>query len=153
MQQLKTNIPRRSSHCAIQKEPFEPGSDYISYLYEVLRIDFCPTCWEKHEESKKKEGGHFWRGKIPLKKEKPSSSDEKMLTFFRETFAEQKNPKVLYVLALYLQRKKQLMLLPSMQQQESLLFELMETGETFSVVPFSLKDEEMIGIFQNISNG
>lgn len=155
MHALKSNnsIPRRAFCCALGNESFEPGSKYISHLSSdgKERKDFCPSCWLQSEEYKKKEKGHFWRGKIPKKIEKTDASEEKTLHLFREVYQTGMNPKLLYVLALYLQRRKQLMLLPSGKKMDSLVFELMETGETFSLKPFSLKEEDVAVIFQEIA--
>lgn len=154
MQSLKSQIPipRRSSCCAVGREPLMPGSDYISYLSfdGALRRDVCLACWEKIEESQKKREGHFWRGKIPSKMERPDPFDVKALKLFRDTFQAEQNPQVLFVLALYLQRRKQLILLSSTKKSQESLFELIETGEVFALKTFHLKEEEMAAILQEI---
>lgn len=125
-----TQISRRLSHCILKGEFFERGSEYISYLdADGQRWDYCPHCWEKIEKPKE---GHFWKGKIPPKKEKVLHPDEKALQLFRHV----EDPKQKYVLALYLQRNQQIV------KRTKTLFEVPETGEVFDVARMVLEKEE-----------
>ncbi len=123
-------IPRRLSRCALGNELFEPGGNYISVLdLDGGRKDYCLTCWEK---TLKPTGGHLWRGNIPLKKEKVTNPDVKALELFRSASDE----KLRFVLALYLQRKQQLM------RRTHTLYEAPATGEVFDVPPIALTPQE-----------
>jgi hypothetical protein len=124
------SLPRRLSRCILGQEPFEQGMEYLSFLdLEGCRRDYCPACWEKIE---KKGEGHFWKGKIPYKQKKASQPDENALELFRQ----HKDPKQRFVLALYLQRRGQLM------RRTQTLYEIPETGELFEVEKISLSLEE-----------
>jgi hypothetical protein len=129
----RNKIPRRSTHCVSGNEPFIPGSDYISVLLSTdegwERADYCPKCWEKEKRAKE---GQFWKGKIPLKKEKRLSPDEKALELFRKT----EDPKLLFVLALYLHRREQIV------RRSDTFYEIPETGEVIAVSRITLSPEE-----------
>jgi hypothetical protein len=133
------NLPRRLSHCVLNTEPFERGDEYVSLLdAEGKRKDYCTACWSKFE---KPTDGHYWKGKIPLKKEKQIDPDEKALSAFRQTT----NLKQKYVLALYLQRKQQLI------QRTKTLYEIPETGEVFDIEKVALTEEEGENLAKDIS--
>ncbi len=129
----RSKIPRRLTHCIEGGEPFTPGSEYVSLLALTdegwVRADYCPRCWEKEDREKK---GQFWRGKIPLKKEKKLSPDEKALELFRKT----EEPKLLSVLALYLHRRDQIV------RRGDAFYEIPETGEVIAVPKIHLSPEE-----------
>lgn len=123
-------IPRRLSRCVLGNELFEPGGSYISVLdQDGDRRDYCPNCWEK---ILKPTGGHLWRGSIPLKKEKVTHPDVKALELFRSVTDE----KLRFVLALYLQRKQQLI------RRTRTLYEFPATGEVFDVPSIALTPQE-----------
>lgn len=123
-------IPRRLSRCVLEGESFEQGAEYISFLdMQGNRQDYCPCCWER---IRKPVEGHFWKGKIPLKKEKNFHSDEKALALFRR----QTDPKKRFVLALYLQRKQQLV------RRTQTLYEIPETGEVFDLEKVTISAAE-----------
>ena len=133
-------IPRRLSHCALGDEPFEPGQKYISVLdRDGGRKDYCPHCWEK---TLKPPGGHLWHGSIPLKKEKVTNPDMKALELFRSAHEE----KLRFVLALYLQRKQQLM------RRTRTLYEAPATGEVFDVPSIALSPQEGESLAQVIDH-
>ncbi len=130
------SIPRRLSHCILGGELFEKGDEYISFLDpEGNRKDFCTRCWAK--KGKPSEGS-FWKGVIPPKKEKLSLPDENALKLFRSTL----EPKMRFVLALYLHRKKQLF------RRTETLYELPETGELFHVERQTLLAQESVSLAQ-----
>jgi hypothetical protein len=124
------NIPRRLSRCIVGEEPFHQGSEYVSIIdSKGIRKDFCLQCWEKMDKSSER---NFWKGKIPSKKEKCSDYDQKALELFRMV----KDPKYLFVLGLYLERKGQIV------PRTKTLYEAPETGELFSVEKINLTMEE-----------
>lgn len=123
-------IPRRLSRCVLGDELFEPGGVYLSILdSNGARKDYCPHCWEKIHKPK---GEHFWRGNIPLKKEKTTHSDFKALELLRSLV----DDKLRFVLALYLQRTHQLLRITHT------LYEAPATGEVFDVPKASLSLQE-----------
>ncbi len=128
---MKEKIKKRLSHCIAGNEPFTPGSEYISLLTSTdegwERADYCLECWEKN-----KKPGQFWRGKIPEKKVKKLSPDEKALELFRKT----EDQKLLSVLALYLVRRDQ-----AVRRCET-YYEIPETGEVIVVPKMNLSPEE-----------
>lgn len=130
---MNEKIPRRHSHCIVGGEPLLPGSEYVSHLISTeqgwQRADYCTACWGKIE---REISGQFWRGKIPLKKEKKISPDEKALLLFKTT----SDPKMLAVLALYLLRREQIV------KRGDQLYEIPETGEAVMVSKISLTPEE-----------
>jgi hypothetical protein len=124
------SIPRRLSHCILEGEPLEQGGEYISVLdFEGRRKDYCCTCWEKIG---KKVEGYFWKGRIPPKREKNLHPDQKALELFRSV----EDRKLRFLLALYLQRKEQLI------RRTKTLYEVPETGEVFDVEPMPISEEE-----------
>lgn len=134
------SLPRRLSHCALEGEPFECGMEYVSFLdLDGNRQDFCLSCWEKAKDSG---NGYFWKGKIPLKKEKILHPDEKAIELLRQT----KDLKKRFVLALYLQRKQQL------KRRTQTLYEMPDTGEIFDVEKVLLEAEESSQIAQEIES-
>ncbi|MCC5832816.1 MAG: hypothetical protein JJU12_07225 [Chlamydiales bacterium] len=130
---MKEKIPKRLTRCAAGDEPFTPGSEYVSLLKSTdegwERADYCPKCWEQEKRGKY---GPFWRGKIPLKKEKRHSPDEQALELFRRT----EDPKLLSVLALYLHRRDQI------ARRSETYYEIPETGEVVVVPKMRLSPEE-----------
>ena len=120
-------LPRRSTSCEACEESFEPGSVYFSRIDGEMRHDFCPSCWEPQ--------GEFWQGKIPLLKER--SRDEKALNLFR------KREDFRYLLALYLERRKELAHRPQLSKKDKRCYEVLQTGELF-YVPIGIVKQEVI---------
>jgi hypothetical protein len=137
-------IPRRGRHCTAAQEELIPDMDYYSLLIEVpeqggyVREDFCAACWEKAD---KQRGKVSWKAKVPTKKTADTIVDlkreEKAMLLFRETLAqgEAGDAVRLFVLALYLARRKLLVL----RQQ------VVEQGHTYFLYEVT-SNEEMIYI-------
>src|SRR5262245_51555099 len=124
------SLPHRSSHCVLEGEHFDPGMEYVSLLSsEGHRKDYCLRCWHSVGSTT---DGSFWHGKIPDKKDKTPLPDEKALELFRQM----NDPKQRFVLALYLQRKQQLV------RRTQTLYEIPKTGEIFDIEKVSLTSEE-----------
>jgi len=124
------SLPKRLSRCILNGEVFKEGMEYFSVLdIDGNRKDYCFQCWESCEN---KGDGHFWKGKIPFRKEKKSRPDEQAFQIFKEI----KDHKKKFVLALYLQRKQQLV------RRTHSLYECPETGELFDVPKITLSPEE-----------
>ncbi len=123
-------IPRRLARCSLQGELFEPGCSYVSVLDgDGNRKDYCLQCWK---EISKPVQGHYWKGEIPPKKERQNQPDHNAFELFKSL----SDPKIRYVLALYLQRKQQLV------RRTQSLYEVQETGEIFDVAPVTLTVQE-----------
>ena len=134
------SLPRRLSHCVLEGEPFVQGAEYISCLdLEENRKDYCPKCWEKIAKPVE---GHFWKGRIPFKKEKVISPDAKALELFRII----EDPKKSFILALYLQRKQQIV------RRTQTVYEIPETGEVFNVERVTLTSEEGAALSQELND-
>jgi hypothetical protein len=132
------HLPKRLLRCVLNGEFLTEGKEYFSFLdLEGNRKDYCSQCWPKCEN---KGEGHFWKGKIPLKKEKKSSPDERAFKMFQKV----QDPKKRFVLALYLQRKQQLV------RRSQTLYECPETGELFDVAKVSFTPEEGEGLAKEI---
>lgn len=146
LNQLNSLIPKRTSLCCGCGQTFLPESEYFSFLVMGekgwQRQDDCPMCWKKLKEKRKEEGVE-WKGKIPRKEIKKGTPDERANTLFQELCKEQDsdNQKLAYVLALYLERKKQLALRGSLKNK--LCFEHQETGEGYAIEKLSLGKEEL----------
>jgi len=133
-------IPARLKHCILGGEILTYGSEYISHLdLDGKRSDYCLNCWEKIPKPKE---GSYWKGKIPLKSEKKQRPDAQALQLFYQL----KDPKYRYVLALYLQRKQQLV------KRTKTLYEIPETGEVFDIPPIVLSAEESEHIAHSIDS-
>ncbi len=145
--QLNTLMPRRTTHCVRGNEPFVPDSEYFSFLVfgekGWEREDFCAKCWECVKEEKEKAEGIVWRGKIPPKKTKVLSPDEKAMSLFRELSMAQTldEQKLAFVLALYLERKKELH--ARGQMKNKICFEMPQSGEVFALDKIQLSKDEI----------
>ncbi len=129
-------LPRRSSTCKKCQKSFDFGDSYISQVVEEERSDYCLVCWEKT--------GPFWQGKIPLRAGR--SPDEKALQLFRN------REEFRYLLALYLERRKELAHRPQLSKKDMQCYELLETGELFHVAMGSVQQEvidELAAVLEN----
>lgn len=128
------SLPARCSHCSCGKEPLSSGLNYVSYMNESQREDYCLACWEKIQNEKKTLEGAYWKGKVAPKKQKSTTADEKALTLFQQEYGKE-NREVLYVLALYLERRKQLI------KRGKERFEIPLTGALYTVEEVSVTQE------------
>lgn len=129
----KEKIPKRAPRCSVCETPFIAGSIYISALVGEERTDFCEACWEKADQSRFEQ---HWKGKIPHKLEKKLTPDERAL----ELFKSEEDPQLLAVLALYLQRREQVVKRSSTKKVEH--YEIPETGEVITIDRIILSPEE-----------
>ena len=133
-----SHLPRRAKCCALKEESFVPGSEYgASLTPEGERADYCVQCWKEVEKV-----GFHWKGKIPHKKTEPVTHDDKALAYFRSIYGEKEKQKALFILAQYLERKRQLVKLTDAKNPHMLFYELPESGELFSVEPQRIAPEE-----------
>jgi len=146
---LIIKIPVRAACCSQKKEPFVPNSEMISYIKfhdeEAVREDYCMECWNQVEEEKKRAGGSFWRVKISPKKKERIFHDQESLALFRKLqgASSSEEQKLLYLLALYLERRKQLVRRPLQGTSKAVrYYEIVETGELFAVTACTLSPKE-----------
>lgn len=145
-----STLPRRSRCCLLKKEPFVPGSTYLSTLSEEgERADYCVQCWEKVAHKNKK---FFWKSKIPIKKVESLSSDDRALAYFRSLYAEGEKVKILFVLAQYLERRKELVKLTDEKNPHLLFYEWPQSGELFSLEPQQITATEGEAIEREIAD-
>lgn len=136
-------IPNRARHCTAGQEPFEPGSKYTSTLDwqegEWVRADYCDKCLHKKEDT-----AHTWQGQIPKKQEKKAEPDEQAYSRFCTMYESKKQPELLYLLALYLERKKML------TRRGLSFFEEVSSGKMFDIKPLKVDEsakQELLELF------
>lgn len=133
---IQIEIPRRSPACALGQEPLKEGMTYFSVLEgeePLVRRDYCEACW-----SQAKSGSHkiYWKAKVPPKKrEAPQAADLSGYAFIllKEALQSQCEEEA-FVLALYLARKKKLLLRDEFKN-ESGKISLYEVAETEEMIP------------------
>jgi len=141
----KIEIPRRNRSCTQGKESLMPEMEYCSILLEapkgeLQRQDYCMACWEQIAP-----GHHtFWKSKIPPKVEPKTAKerDDRALDLLKEGADKAE----MFVLALYLVRKKRLAWRQEMIREEDSatfdLYEDLETEEMHAVPKISLTEIE-----------
>lgn len=143
---LHIEIPRRNRTCNKAEEPLAPGTIYYSILVEegkgYQRQDFCKSCWEKEmrEEWVPKASGH-WKAQVPAKKNSDAASqkkEERALDLLKEALANKVEEEMAeaFILALYLARRKWLILREEIKQSKEhslLVYEVSETEEMIAV--------------------
>lgn len=157
---LTFTIPRRSRSCEACQEKFDPGAEYASALTDgdkegLVRHDFCKRCWndERLEEHK-----GFWKAVVPEKKsitKDPEGHYLEVLELLREEIENdtQESRGYAFILALYLTRKKQLILRQEidLDGQQAFLYEVLSTEEMLCVKNVTLTLEEMQTIQQSLT--
>ena len=112
-------IPKRSSTCYRGKENLVPGEEYFSALIEddtkpgYLRRDYCKKCWEEALKEDTKLFKSSWKAKVPANYKPPKIKEnyfEKAFRVLRETMDTPENQGEAFLLALFLARKKKLIL-------------------------------------------
>lgn len=144
------DIPRRAQVCALGNEALGEGTQYFSALEEgpdrqVMRRDYCAACWEKVSSK-----GHraFWKSKVLLKGS-GKKEEHKAVDFSRYAFLllkealhtdTEESQEEAFVLALYLARKRQLILRNIMDRGGELydLYEVVATEEMLAVKKMDL---------------
>lgn len=140
-------IPKRSKVCFSAQEVLSPGMDYYSLLienntHEYVRQDFCAVCWSKFldlPDGKKKTLGKHWKSKVPVKKEAPQvpqNRDEQILSLLRNSLSGDmpEDREMSFVLALYLARKRFMILRKEMRQEDKTVIQLYEIPETEEMI-------------------
>lgn len=153
-------IPRRSRYCSGGQEEFVSDMEYYSILVEdhsshYLRQDFCPTCWKQIDKSKNK---IFWKSKIPPKKQIQEltnlKKEDQAMELLRDAFdksREEENVRI-FVLALYLARRKRLIFRKEIEKNGVVYFfyEVAATEEMIYVKKIDLaQSQQKIAALQN----
>lgn len=152
---FQLEIPKRAAQCCLGGESFAPGEEYHSVLVgndetgEYERRDYCFACWEKMGEGKEhSRPAGAWRACVPKQKEPsdlPKQRDERAFYLLREAL-EKDGPEEkaeAFVLALFLARRRLIILRQEMQHQTRgavSLYEAAETEEMICVPKLSLSD-------------
>jgi len=129
-------VPARARVCCIDEISLVPGSFYVSQLQwdndVCCRKDYCKKCWEQVEVKR----GTFWHARIALKP--PPKPDRAVWTLFERLYVSERKD-LIYFLALYLERKKQL---TCRVKKEPLVYEEPYSGKLFSIFPVALNEED-----------
>lgn len=158
------DIPRRSHLCALGNEPLKEGTTYYSLLeegaQEMIRRDYCPLCWEK-VSAKGDSMGHraFWKSKIlPKKREAHQVVDFSHYAFLLLQEALQHRTEEAqeeaFVLALYLARKRQLLLRQEIEREPGeryFLYEVAATEEMLAVKKLDLSKVKTEKVQDNLA--
>ncbi len=160
------NIKPRGRVCAVCGAEFPKGAECVSALFETLegfdRRDYCPGCWEKRTDG----GEPFsqWQGAIAA-----LAADAKAEPIKRETaeallrrlveLDDPANVNVVYILAVMLERKRQLVERDAKVRPEGgilRVYEQKSTGDTFVILDPQLRLEaigevqkQVIGLLGN----
>lgn len=153
------NIKSRSDSCQVTGIPFAEGDFFYTLLFfneeECQRLDLSESAWEERKQDVAAPiPFSYWRSKYeipppPAPEPLPKDDAEGMLRYFLK----QQDPKkgnVCYILALMLERKKLLRPLPS-PEKATLLYEHVNTGETFILTDPQLSLENLIEVQQEVS--
>lgn len=159
-QKFQIEIPKRGIACKERGEPFVPGMGYYSLLINdpeegFSRHDFCLECWQKKSiDEQQGRDRVFWHSVIPSSKEVYkdccSERDQQIHQLFHGTSqSEWQGPAERFILALYLQRKKKLILRREWKDEEGRTFLLYEIPESEEMLPIEKVPLSTIDI-QNI---
>jgi hypothetical protein len=152
---LKIEIPKRSRHCFRQGEPFLPGMEMYSLLFEdemkkgVLRRDFCPECWNQvTTEEKPLNFRGYWKSKVEPPRKPPAESSRvaRALTLLEEMLqAPEQKEQDIFVLCLFLARARQLALRHEFEKEGIAyqLYEILQREEFLTVKVFHLSPLEI----------
>ena len=144
------NIRPRGRSCAVCGAAFPPGAECVSALFETLegyeRRDYCPACWASRPDG----GTPFsqWQGAVPPaapaeSKDEPIRSEtaEALLRRLVEE-DDPANAGVVYILAVMLERKRQLVERDAKARPEGGILRVYEhkaTGDTFVILDPQLR--------------
>lgn len=155
---LPIEIPKRAKICLKCEEAFKPGMEYYSILVDdaqltIKRQDFCLSCWEKNVDISL-DIKSVWKSQVShLKDEKLQfrNRDEKIFHLFKELLYQddEQDKMEVYVLSLYLMRRKLLFQREELTQNDEvkILYEIASTEEMILVKRFELTQMQ-IGLIQ-----
>lgn len=135
---FQLEIPRRASICAKCHNELTCGMDYYSALIEdemqgLNRQDFCSSCWETKEAFEPKSS---WKSKVVSKKEDNRNlnltRDEKILELLKSALQNDSKDSEAeaFILALYLARRRLLILRQELRQDNGDIICLYEESAT-----------------------
>lgn len=150
---FQIDIPKRAAACAHHGEVLTPGMEYFSALLPgeiegvFVRSDFCQNCWD--QQSKKKPFNYAtstWKSIVPAKKQEsdlPKQRDERAFYLLKEALAstEANAPEEAFILALYLARRRLIVLRQELKRKNmppASLYEVADTEEMLCVPKIDL---------------
>jgi hypothetical protein len=151
---FQIEIPKRSTHCSKGNELLVPGSEYYSTLTldkekGYARQDFCLSCWENSEKNGVQTA---WKAKVVTKNEQGDHSsktrDEKAIHLLKgatASFNEEEWAEV-FVLALYLARRRILYLRQELTQEDGSTLCIYEVAATEEMIPVKRKSLMRVNI-------
>lgn len=144
-------IPKRAHVCAKGGEALEAGMEYYSVITgeteenKFSRQDFCLDCWKNMASEFLKTARSCWKSMVPQKFKEialPKAREERIFHLFRELSKSSmlEEQAEAFVLALYLARKKKLVMRQQMQRTEEIIqvYEAVENEEIFCIKKFPL---------------
>lgn len=156
------NIPKRNKTCCLGEEPFAPGMEYFSVIYEnphsYTREDYCLPCWKK--ASLKKEA-KYWKARVAAAEKKEDTQEQdaknrKALGLLQRllTSPDERSEAEAFVLALYLARQKQLIFRKQLRHAGIPydLYEQESSGETISIRRMELDKLEVEKIRESLAS-
>lgn len=163
MKSLTTpEIPKRTVHCCHRGEPFIPGMDVYSWLYEkedhqIGRSDYCTACWQElhREVCSKPESKGYWKSKIEPKIISPASSRiGRALNLLKELRENPTSPvDEIFVLCLFLSHARQLALRQEFQQEgvSYQLYEILRQEEFITIKTLKLEHNQVETIQKSLA--
>jgi len=162
MSVLPIEIPKRAPCCTKNGEPLLQGCHYYSVLTRgeeegtYLRQDYCEPCWQQMELRH----GSSWRSIVPPTKsvsELPKQRDERALYLLKETLRDLDRSGAVaeaFVLALYLARRRRIVLRQEMAREGKLplsIYEVIETEEMIGVPKMVLAELDVEKVQQELA--
>ncbi len=155
-------ISKSTKKCSGCQKTFEANASFYSALVcetinqkeQLSRQDYCPACWNPES----KNFFSFWQTHLIIKN-KPKTAKEVLIDFFDNLFASNNQeqtdqvsikpdmkPKVTYLFALILLRKKILKLKSELNKndQEYLVLERSSDNKTYEVPNLNITPDELI---------
>lgn len=163
MSVLPIEIPKRSTCCIKHGEPFLQGHHYYSRLIRgeeegiYLRQDYCENCWKQLDSPQ----GSSWKSMVPPAKtasELPKQRDERAIYLLKETLRDLERPGAeaeAFVLALYLARRRRLVLRQELEREGKLpllVYEEMQKEEMIGVPKVALAELDVEKVQQELAS-
>ena len=154
---FQIEVPKRALQCFKGHEPLQADTQYYTILTSgedgnFQRLDFCLSCWEKEKEQYSALEKTAWKAKVPSKEDKEDFSkknrDEMAIHLFKESskFFKDNEWAEIFVLALYLARRRIITLRQEIPQNDGsylCIYEHNETEEMYSITRKSLSEVDM----------
>ena len=163
------DIPKRSSSCSKGGETFHPGTEYHSILLEIShdqyqRQDFCSACWDNYtREELLGQATSHWKAQVIVSAKQNDKGlpkqdqiqDDQLVALFKNGLESDKNEDhaEAFVLALYLARKKIIVLREQFEQENQtvFLYEIASTEEMIPVKKIALSELQIAAIQQRLA--